>query len=87
MLTKVLFAALLALSTVATVSSQAGVPPPECNPCPFVNYARRNDHDQKTLICCPFSSVDRCYGQFPGWRATAGVQPLPVRELSPEKRP
>ena len=34
MLKKTLFAALLALSFVAAESTQAGVPPPECNPSP-----------------------------------------------------
>jgi hypothetical protein len=37
MLKKTLFAALLTLSFVAAVGSQASVPPPECNPCPYVN--------------------------------------------------
>jgi len=37
MLKKALFAALLALSCVAAASTQAGAPPPECSPCPFVN--------------------------------------------------
>jgi hypothetical protein len=37
MLKKTLFAAILALSFIATVGTQANVPPPECNPCPFVN--------------------------------------------------
>jgi hypothetical protein len=37
MVKKSILAALLALSFVATVGSQANVPPPECNPCPFVN--------------------------------------------------
>jgi hypothetical protein len=37
MLKKAVFAALLALSFVAAVGTQASVPPPECNPCPFVN--------------------------------------------------
>jgi hypothetical protein len=37
MLKKALFAALLTLSFAGTVATQANVPPPECNPCPFVN--------------------------------------------------
>ena len=37
MLKKTLLAALLALSFVATVGTQANQPPPECNPCPLVN--------------------------------------------------
>jgi len=37
MLKKTLFAAILALSIGASVGTQASVPPPECNPCPFVN--------------------------------------------------
>jgi hypothetical protein len=37
MLKKTLFAALLALSFVAAVGSQASVPPPQCNPCSYVN--------------------------------------------------
>jgi hypothetical protein len=36
MLKKTLLAAILALSFVAAVGSQASVPPPECNPCPLV---------------------------------------------------
>ena len=37
MLKKVLIAALLTLSFVGTVATQANVPPPQCSPCPFVN--------------------------------------------------
>jgi len=37
MLKKALFAAVLALSFVAAVGTQANVPLPECNPCPWVN--------------------------------------------------
>jgi len=37
MLKKTFLAAMLALSFVAAVGSQASVPPPECNPCPIVN--------------------------------------------------
>jgi len=37
MLKKTFLAAILALSFVAAVGSQASVPPPECNPCPLVN--------------------------------------------------
>jgi hypothetical protein len=37
MLKKTLLAALLALSFVAAVGSQASLPPPTCNPCPYVN--------------------------------------------------
>jgi hypothetical protein len=37
MLKKTFLAAMLALSFVAAVGSQASVPPPECNPCPLVN--------------------------------------------------
>ncbi len=37
MLKKTVLAAVLALSFVATVGTQASVPPPECNPCPLVN--------------------------------------------------
>jgi hypothetical protein len=37
MLKKSLLAAILALSFVAAVGSQASIPPPECNPCPLVN--------------------------------------------------
>jgi hypothetical protein len=37
MLKKALFAAILALSFVAAAGIQASVPPPECNPCPYVN--------------------------------------------------
>jgi hypothetical protein len=37
MFRKVVFAAILTLSFVATVGSQASIPPPECNPCPLVN--------------------------------------------------
>jgi hypothetical protein len=37
MLKKALFAALLALSCVAAVGTQASQPPPECDPCPWVN--------------------------------------------------
>jgi len=37
MFRKVVFTALLTLSFVAAVGSQASVPPPECNPCPLVN--------------------------------------------------
>jgi hypothetical protein len=36
MLKKSLLAAILALSFVAAVGSQASIPPPECNPCPLV---------------------------------------------------
>jgi len=36
MLKKALFVAVLALSFVAAVGTQASVPPPECNPCPLV---------------------------------------------------
>jgi hypothetical protein len=36
MLKKTLLAAILALSFVAAVGTQASVPPPECNPCPLV---------------------------------------------------
>ena len=34
---KAVFATIVALSFVATVATQGNVPPPECNPCPFVN--------------------------------------------------
>jgi hypothetical protein len=34
---KVVFAALLMLSFVAAVGTQASVPPPTCDPCPYVN--------------------------------------------------
>jgi hypothetical protein len=37
MLKKTVLAAILALSFVAAVGTQASVPPPECNPCPLVN--------------------------------------------------
>ena len=37
MLKKTTFAAILVLSFVATVGTQANQPPPECNPCPLVN--------------------------------------------------
>jgi len=37
MLKKALFAAILALSFVAAVGTQASIPPPQCNPCPYVN--------------------------------------------------
>jgi hypothetical protein len=37
MLKKTFLAAMLALSFVAAVGTQASVPPPECNPCPLVN--------------------------------------------------
>jgi len=37
MLRKAVFTALLMLSGVAAASTQAGAPPPECSPCPFVN--------------------------------------------------
>jgi hypothetical protein len=37
MLKTTFLAAVLALSFVATVGSQASIPPPECNPCPLVN--------------------------------------------------
>ena len=37
MLKKALFAAALALSFVAAVGTQASIPPPTCNPCPYVN--------------------------------------------------
>jgi len=36
MLKKVLLAAILALSFVAAVGTQATQPPPECRPCPWV---------------------------------------------------
>jgi hypothetical protein len=37
MLKKAVFAAILALSSVAAVGTQASQPPPECDPCPWVN--------------------------------------------------
>ena len=37
MIKKALFAAILALSFVAAVGTQASIPPPTCNPCPYVN--------------------------------------------------
>ncbi len=35
MLKKVIFAAILALSSVAAVGTQANQPPPQCLPCPW----------------------------------------------------
>jgi hypothetical protein len=37
MLKKAFFAALVALSFIAAVGTQASIPPPTCNPCPYVN--------------------------------------------------
>jgi hypothetical protein len=37
MLKKTLLAAILALSFVAAVGTQASAPPPQCDPCPWVN--------------------------------------------------
>ena len=37
MLKKTLLAAALALSFFAAIGTQAQIPPPECDPCPWVN--------------------------------------------------
>jgi hypothetical protein len=37
MIKKVLFAVVLVLSFVSAISVQASVPPPQCDPCPWVN--------------------------------------------------
>ena len=37
MFRKAIFAVLLTLSFVAAVGSQASAPPPQCDPCPWVN--------------------------------------------------
>jgi len=36
MLKKSLLAAILALSFFAAIGAEAGIPPPACNPCPWV---------------------------------------------------